>query len=116
MLIPFWLETDAFDGLTKSAALARRLGTAAYGILNFGTPNSRSHADAARNVLKALDVPMSPIVLHRYEAYRLANPVGLTVQETEPESRAAAEVVALWEWVSAEAQLSTTATVHKGAA
>lgn len=116
VLIPFWLETDAFDGLTKSAALARRLGTPAYGILNFATPNSRSHADAARNVLKALDIPMSPIVLHRYEAYRLANPAGLTVQEAEPESRAAAEVAALWEWVSAEAQLSTSAIVHTGVA
>jgi chromosome partitioning protein len=116
VLIPFWLESDAFDGLTKSAALARRLGTPAFGVLNFATPNSRSHEETARNVLKALDVSMAPVVLHRYEAYRLANPAGLTVQEAEPKSRAAAEIAALWEWVSAEAQLSTSAIVHKGAA
>jgi len=116
VLIPFWLESDAFDGLAKSAALARRLGTPAIGVLNFATPNSRSHEDAARNVLKALDVSMAPVVLHRYEAYRLANPAGLTVQEAEPECRAAVEIAALWDWVSAEAQLSTGANVHKGAA
>jgi chromosome partitioning protein len=52
--------------------------------------------------------------LHRYEAYRLANPKGLTVQELEPESRAAAEIAALWEWLSAEVQLSTGAHVHMG--
>jgi chromosome partitioning protein len=72
-------------------------------------------AAAARSVLDALDVPMSPIVLHRYEAYRLANPKGLTVQELEPESRAATETAALWEWLSAEVQLSTSAHVHMGA-
>jgi len=90
------------------------LGTPAIGVLNFATPNSRSHEDAARNVLKALDVSMAPVVLHRYEAYRLANPAGLTVQEAEPECRAAVEIAALWDWVSAEAQLSTGANVHKG--
>jgi chromosome partitioning protein len=114
VLIPFWLESDAFDGVAKSAGLARRLGTPAVGVLNFATPNSRSHEDAARSVLAALDVPMSPIVLHRYEAYRLANPKGLTVQELEPESRAAAEIAALWEWLTAEVQLSTGAHVHMG--
>jgi chromosome partitioning protein len=114
VLIPFWLESDAFDGVAKSAGLARRLGTPAIGVLNFATPNSRSHEDAARSVLAALDVPMSPIVLHRYEAYRLANPKGLTVQELEPESRAAAEISALWDWLSAEVQLSTGAHVHMG--
>jgi chromosome partitioning protein len=115
-LIPFWLESDAFDGVSKSAGLARRLGTPAVAVLNFATPNSKSHEEAARSVMEALAVPMSPVVLHRYEAYRLANPKGLTVQELEPESRAAAEIAALWDWVSAEVQISTSAIVHKGAA
>lgn len=85
-------------------------------VLNFATPNSRSHEESARTVLKALDVSMCPVVLHRYEAYRLANPPGLTVQEAEPESRAAAEIGALWDWLGAEMQLSTSAPVHMGAA
>jgi chromosome partitioning protein len=113
VLIPFWLESDAFDGVAKSAGLARRLGKPAIGVLNFATPNSRSHEDAARSVLEALKVPMAPVVLHRYEVYRLANPKGLTAQEMEPESRAAAEIAALWDWLSAELQLSTSAHVHK---
>jgi chromosome partitioning protein len=116
VLIPFWLESDAFDGVAKSAGLARRLGRPAIGVLNFATPNSRSHEEAARSVLEALKVPMSPAVLHRYEAYRLANPKGMTVQELEPDSRAAAEVVAMWDWLQAELQNCTNADVHKGAA
>ena len=112
VLIPFWLESDAFDGLKRTAALARRQGIPAFGVLNFATPNSRSHVDAARNVLDALGVPMSPVVLHRYEAYRLANPAGLTVQEAEPDSRPAAEIAELWNWV----QLCTGANLQDGAA
>jgi chromosome partitioning protein len=123
-LIPFWLESDAFDGAAKSASLARRLGTRAIGVLNFATPNSRSHEDAARKVLEALALPMAPVILHRYEAYRLANPKGSTVQELEPDSRAAAEIEDLWDWLRAELQMSkradvqntTGAHVHKGAA
>jgi chromosome partitioning protein len=52
---------------------------------------------------------MSPAVLHRYEVYRMANLPGLTVQEMEPESRAATEIASLWDW------LSTSAIVHNGA-
>jgi chromosome partitioning protein len=116
VVIPFWLETDAFEGLKKTADLARRLGTPAAAVLNFATPNSRSHEESARDVLKALDVRMSPVVLHRYEAHRNANPTGLTAFEAEPESRPAAEITALWDWLSAELQISTSAHVHKGAA
>jgi hypothetical protein len=52
---------------------------------------------------------MSPAVLHRYEVYRMANLPGLTVQEMEPGSRAAAEIASLWDW------LNTSAIVHNGA-
>lgn len=116
VLMPFWLESDAHDGVQKSAGLARRMGKPAVAILNFATPNSRSHEDAARSVMAALGVPMSPVVLHRYEIYRLANPEGLSVQEMEPESRAAQEIVELWNWISAGLQVCTDADVHKGAA
>jgi len=116
VLIPFWLETDAFEGLKKTADLARRLGTPAAAVLNFATPNSRSHEESAREVIKALDVPMSPVVLHRYEAHRNANPSGLTAFESEPDSRAAAEIAALWAWLSSELHVGTNAHVHKGAA
>ena len=41
VLIPIWLESDDFDRLGKTA------GTPAVGVLNFATPNSHSHEDAA---------------------------------------------------------------------
>jgi len=116
VLIPFWNDQDAYEGVAKTAMLVRRMGKPAFGILNFATPNSRSHEETARTVLEAIPLPLAPVVLHRYDAHRLANVKGLTAQEIEPASVAANEVTALWDWLSAVLQLSTSAVVHKGAA
>ena len=124
VLIPFLNDQDAYDGVQKTAGLARRLGKSAHGILTFATPNSLIHAETARDVLDAIPLPFAPAVLHRYDVHRLASVVGLTAQELEPESVAAAEVGALWMWLCAVLQLETNsdvqtrtdATVHRGAA
>ena len=114
VLIPFWNDQDSYNGVTKTAGMARRLGKESYGVLNFATPNSRSHEETARGVLQAIGLPMAPVVFHRYDVHRLANVKGLTAQELEPDSAAAAEVRALWKWVSATLQLGERARVHKG--
>jgi chromosome partitioning protein len=71
------------------------------------------HEEAARGVLQALDVPMLDVVLHRYDAHRLANVEGLTAQELDPDSVAASEIGDLWNWLNAALQLGKGATVHK---
>lgn len=101
VLIPFWNDQDAYEGVAKTAMLVKRLGKPAYGVLNFAPPNSRSHEETARTVLEAIPLPMVPIVLHRYDAHRLANPKGLSAQELDPASMAANEITALWDWFSA---------------
>jgi len=116
VLIPFWNDQDAYDGVVKTAGLVRRIGKSAFGVLNFATPNSRSHEETARSVLAAIPLPLAPIALHRYDVHRLANIKGLTAQEMEPDSIAADEIALLWAWLSAVLQLSKRAFVHKGAA
>jgi chromosome partitioning protein len=116
VLVPFWADVDSYEGVTRTALLVRRLGKQAFGVLNFATPNSRIHEETAREVLKAIGISLAPVVLHKYDAHKLANLQGLTVQEMEPSSVAAMEVEALWAWLSAQLQLGTPALVHKGAA
>jgi chromosome partitioning protein len=116
VLIPFEADDqDSFDGIPKTARLARSSGTPAVGLLNKATPNSRGQAETARLVCDAAKVPMSPVVMHRYHQHRDANPKGLTAQELEPDSVAAAEVRALWDWLCAELQLTTSAQMHRRA-
>jgi hypothetical protein len=52
--------------------------------------------------------------MHRYTDHRDANPKGLTAQEFAPDSIAASEIKALWEWLCAQLQLSTTAQLQPG--
>lgn len=112
VLIPFTADIEAFEQLPRTARLARTSGKPAAAILNSATPNSRSEKEAARGVLDALGVPMAPVVLHRFKVHRDASRGGLTAQELEPDSKAAAEIRALWNWLSAELQLTTNAHVH----
>jgi len=116
VLIPCTADIEAFEGLPKTARLARTTEKRAVGILNLATPNSRSEEEAARGVLTALGLSMAPTVLHRFKVHRDASREGLTAQELEPGSRAAYEIGALWEWLCAELHLSTSARVHKRAA
>lgn len=124
VIIPFWNDYDAYEGVIKTAGLARRLGRPAYGVLNFATPNSQKHEMKARKVLSAIPLPFVPVVLHRYDSHRIAKEVGLTAQENEPESIPANEIAALWDWLfatlqaqfSANEQLGNLELVHKGAA
>ncbi len=114
VLIPFWNDQDSYDGVKKTAGLARRLGKPAFAILNFATPNSRIHEMEALEVLQTIPLTMASVVLHRYEVHKDAKIVGLTAQEMEPDSIAAREIKMLWDWVRAILQIGTGAQVHTG--
>ncbi|MFM0053724.1 AAA family ATPase [Caballeronia grimmiae] len=113
VLMPFWNDQDSYDGLERTAVLARRMGKPAFALLNHSAPNSRIHEDTAREVMAALGVEMAPHVLHRYDAHRVASAEGLTAQEIEPDSVPAREIARIWDWLSATLQMSTSAPVHK---
>jgi chromosome partitioning protein len=115
VLVPFTADIEAFEQLPRTARLARTTGKPAVAILNQATPNSRSEEEAARGVLDTLGLRMAPAVLHRFKVHRDASREGLSAQELEPESKAAAELIALWDWLCAELQLTTTAHVHRRA-
>jgi chromosome partitioning protein len=115
VLVPFWCDLDSFEGVRRTAGLARRIGKPAFGVLNFVTPNSRQAEVTAREVLETVALPMSPAVLHRYELHKAASIGGLTAMELDPTSRAAADVVALWGWLSAHLQIGTSEHVQLGA-
>lgn len=113
VLIPCSADIEAFEQLPRTARLARTSGIPAAAVLNLATPNSRSEEEAARGVFEAMELRMSPTVLHRYKVNRDAARMGLSAQEIEPDSRAAAEIAALWGWICAELHLSTSAPVHR---
>ena len=112
VLIPFWNDQDAYDGVLKTTGLMRRMGKDGFGILNCAPPNSYSHEETARAVLETMNLPLAPVVLHRYDAHRLASIKGLIALEFEPEGVAASEIEMLWDWLAAHLHLGMGAHVH----
>lgn len=113
VLIPCTADVEAFEGLPRTARLARTTGKPAVVIANFVQPNSRSEEETIRAVAEAQGLATAPVSLHRYNVHREASLKGQAAQELQPDSKAAAEILALWEWLAAELQMTTSARVHK---
>ena len=113
VLIPCPPEVEAFEGLPRTARLARTTGKTAVVVPNFVQPNSRSEEEAIRGVAEAQGLATVPVALHRFNVHRDGSLRGLTAQELQRDSRAAAEIGLLWDWLRSELQLTTSAIVHK---
>lgn len=113
VLVPCTPDIEAYEQLPRTERLARTTGKPAVAILTMAQPNSRSEEEIAREIFGQLNIRMAPTILHRFKVHRDASREGVTAQEMEPNSKAAHEIIALWEWVCAELQLSTSAPVHK---
>ena len=113
VVIPCTADIEAFEQIARTSRLARTTGKPALAVLNLATPNSRSEIEAAREVFKAIGLPMAPAVLHRLKVHRDASRDGLTPQETEPSGKAASQIVELWDHLKAQLHTSKRAIVHK---
>lgn len=113
VLIPCTPEVECFEGLPRTARLARTTEKPAVVVPNFIQPNSRSEEEAIRGVAEAQGLRSAPVAFHRFNVHREGSLRGLTAQELQPDSRAALEIQGLWEWICAELQLTTSAPVHK---
>jgi chromosome partitioning protein len=112
VLIPCTSDVECFEGLPRTARLARTTGTPAVVVPNFVHPSSLSEEEAIRGVAEAQGLDTAPMAFHRFNVHREGSLRGMTAQELEPSSKAAAEVQALWSWLSARLQLGTIARVH----
>lgn len=113
VLVPCTPDIEAYEQLARTERLARTTGKPAAAVLTMAQPNSRSEEEIAREIFAQIKLPMAPAILHRFKVHRDASRDGLTAQELEPDSKAAHEIQALWDWVCAELQMGTSAPVHK---
>lgn len=113
VLVPCTPDIEAYEQLPRTERLARTTGKPAAAVLTMAQPNSRSEEEIARAIFAELKLPMVPAILHRFKVHRDASRDGQTAQELEPDSKAAQEIQALWDWVRAELQMSKSAPVHK---
>jgi chromosome partitioning protein len=112
-LVPCNDEIESFEGLPRTARLARTTGKRAIVVPNWVTPGSQTAERTIRGIAESHGLPSAPVALHRYTVHKEASLLGLTACELEPHSKAAAELHALWDWLRAELHTIESAQVHK---
>jgi chromosome partitioning protein len=113
VLIPCTSETECFEGLPRTARLARATGKRAIVVPNFVHPSGKAEEQLIRGVAEGNNLETAPFALHEFQVHRDGSLQGKTAQELDPDSRAGNEINALWEWFRAQLQLGTDAPVHK---
>jgi chromosome partitioning protein len=112
-LVPCNGEIESFEGLPRTARLARTTGKRAVVVPNWVAPGSITEERTIRGVAESHGLPSAPVALHRYTLHKEASLLGLSATELDPASKAAAELHGLWEWLCAELQMTESALVHK---
>jgi len=104
VLIPTTPDVEPLEQMPRTLRLCRGFSRPVYAVVNMANPTGPAEVVQTREVIEAMGVRAAPVVLHRRKAHRDASASGLTVQESEPDSKAAEEVAGLWAWVRAELQ------------
>jgi chromosome partitioning protein len=112
ILIPCRPASFDLEAIASTVQLARLAGKPAAVVFN-AAPIRGSLTDEARQAVAAYRVPIVPTVLHQRAAYSNAVIDGRSAGEYEPVGKAAAEIVALFEWIRRQVKLSSGKAVDR---
>jgi len=106
ILIPCRPSAFDLDAIRITADLANDIRKPAFVVVNAGPPHGTSvYKDVAETVGR-FGLQVAPTRLAERAAFRHAVREGKSVQELEPDNRAAEEVAALWEWIAGQLEIS----------
>ncbi|WP_394227987.1 AAA family ATPase [Paracoccus marcusii] len=106
VLIPTTPDVEPLEQMPRTLRLCRGFSRRVFAVINMANPTGPAEVAYTREVIEAMGAMAAPVVLHRRKAHRDASASGQTVQEVDPNGKAAAEVTGLWAWVCAELQHS----------
>ncbi|GAO01065.1 chromosome-partitioning ATPase Soj [Komagataeibacter europaeus] len=99
LLIPCRPRAFDMDAVRTTAELVRASGKPAFVIFTAGPPRAPQVYREAAAVVAQFGIPVAPVVLSERAIFHHSVGSGQTAQEAEPESKAAADVARLWNWV-----------------
>jgi chromosome partitioning protein len=94
---PVGLDLHAIE---QSASLARGSAKQSFIVFNCVSPSARAIRADALFVAEKFGVGVAPVWITERAAYRRAGEEGKSVQEIEPQGKAAQEIVAIWGWTN----------------
>ena len=109
ILIP--CRPRAFDlaAMEATSDLVRSCRKPAFVVFNAGPPHAPLvYRDAAEVIAGTFDLPIAPMILPERAAIHHATASGRSAPELGAESKAAAEIDALWKWTRGQLPLSTS--------
>lgn len=110
ILIPCRPSLVDLDAIRRTAQLVRSLSVPAFVVLNAAPPSATTLVQDARAIAEETGLSVAPTVLRERSAYRASWPLGKAVIETEPDSKAAQELIELKDWVLSQLQVCTPST------
>jgi len=104
----------AFDlhAVRMTARMAQTTGKPAFVMFNGGPPNALGMYAEAAELVRQIGLDVAPVRLSDRAAFRAATNTGQAAQEIEPAGKAAAEVVALWEWLAVSLNVKARKRVY----
>lgn len=107
ILIP--CRPRAFDlaAMAATSDLVRSCSKPAFVVFNAGPPRAHLvYKDAAEVIVGTFELPIAPVVLAERAAFHHATASGRSAPELDMDSRASAELAALWTWTRGQLHLS----------
>lgn len=112
VLIPCRPSLVDLDAIRRTAQLIKSAGVPAFVIFNAAPHSATTLLEDARTIVEGAGLAACPVILRERSAYRASWPIGKTVVEVEPESKAAQEIAELKDWVLAQLQACTPEVVQ----
>lgn len=100
ILIPCRPSAFDLDAIRITADLANDIKKPAFVVVNAGPPHGTLIYKDVAETVERFGLHVAPTRLAERAAFRHAVREGKSVQELEPDSKAAEEVAALWEWIA----------------
>jgi chromosome partitioning protein len=91
----------------QSVEIAQLAGKPAAVVINAAPAVGSQPAEAAEAISDTYGVEVAPVTIGQRVAFARALVTGQTAGEIEPDGKAAAEIAALWQWVSQRVGMST---------
>jgi chromosome partitioning protein len=113
VLIPCRPSLVDLDAIRRTAQLIKSAAVPAFVVFNCAPHSATTLLEDACAIVEGVGLTPAPIVLRERSAYRASWPLGKTVTETEPKSKAAREISELKDWVLAQLQVCTPASAQK---
>jgi chromosome partitioning protein len=113
ILVPCQPSIMDLRAMRKTADLLNYLKKPTYAVLNEVAPQGSVADEAGRAITAQFGMPVCPIRLGQRVAFNRCLLTGQTAQEYEPEGKAAQEIEALLQWISATVGLSTSVKVDR---